>query len=718
MAGLKSLSIIGYLLLSAFAATGIPWLEFLSLDLQGLSGKKAASVYPEIREVTIRLVADEELQARFGSQDRVESILREVSAEFERLFGIRFRWRGWDHWKSPDEARSLEELAEELDQVEIKKGADILVAFTGQPNLELEYTGFSLFRVGNVVIIYTPDRNKLKKLLIHELGHVFGAVHVPSTSSIMSCGGEGAGFDQENFKIIQLGRQRSFHPFGFPFPENIRAELEAIYLRIRQRILEDKEIKKLFEGKSSAGQKRTVCLADCSLMLAQFQLEKGEFRRAIDYCDEALVMSPGSYEALNLKAIALRRLGHLDEAIELYRLILKSRPGQVRVLYNLAIAYGRGNRLAEAEEIYLKLVESRPDFIEAHNNLGEIYIRQNRLKEAEERFLKAIELHGEFALAYANLAEVYLRIKDLNRARELVEKALSLDPDLTTAYNVKGNILRQSGRLEEAAACYKKALEKNPRNEKALFNLGQMASEQKRWEEAREYFLKAIEANRLFGEAYAGLGLNYLQVKKLDEAIKYFRQAKELGYRNPILHVNLSYAYLARKDWLEAEAEARLAIKEDSGLALAYNNLGIALAQQNRLIEAREALDRALGLNPLDRDTVLNLAAVEYSLAQEDRALELFLKALALNPQHPGNGSIYNNLAVIYFRRGQYEESWEFCLKALQSGFQVDPGFVEELRKKIKKWGQDGIWLIDFRLDSHSDCAPPMGCLNISGVNF
>ncbi|MCX8161204.1 MAG: tetratricopeptide repeat protein, partial [Candidatus Saccharicenans sp.] len=561
---------------------------------------RLASSPTDVREVNIQLAADEELEKRFVSRERVEGLLREVSREFEKLFGLRFRWQGWDRWKSPDEARSLEELAEGLDRIEIKRGADILVAITGQPDLELEYTGFSLFRVATVVIIYTPDRYKLKKLLLHELGHVFGAVHVPSSSSIMSCGGEGQTFDRENQEIIRLGRQRHFRPFGFPFPESTWEELEKIFLGIRQKILNDREIKKLFEKQAAAGRlslpdrKRYICLADCSLMLAQFQLEKGEYRRAAEYCDEALVMSPGSYEALNLKAIALRRAGRVDEAIELYQKILADRPGQVRVLYNLGIAFGRLNRLAEAERIYLEVIRARPDFIEAHNNLGEIYLRQDRLPEAEREFQKAIELHNEFALAYANLAEVYLRQKDLSRAEDCVERALALDPEMTAAHNMKGNILRQRGQLEEAIKHYKKALARNPKNEKALYNLGLVASDLKRQDEAREYFSRAIEVDPLFAEAYAGLGLSYLQEKKWEEAIRNFERAMELGYRSSVLYVNLSFAHLARKDWLAAEKAAGEAIKLQPGLAMAHNNLGIALAQQNRLEEAREALSRSL----------------------------------------------------------------------------------------------------------------------------
>lgn len=646
----------------------------------------------EIREVIVSLAADEELQRSFAYREKIENILRELNREFERLFGIRFNWQGWHRWKSPESARNLEELAEELDRVEMKRGADILIAFTGQAGLELEYTGYSFFRTGTVVIIYTPDRLKLKKLLIHELAHVFGAVHVPLSSSIMSCGGEGEGFDADNLKIIQLGRERHFKPFGFPFPEDIREELEQIYLRVRQKIMDDRDIKKLFSGQvpvagpPGIGPRKATCLADCSIVLAQLQLEKGNYQQAINFSQEALVMSPGNLEALNLQAIALRRSGQIDRAIEIYQTILRDRPQHFRVLYNLGIALGRQNRLAEAEEIYLRVLEIRPDFIEAHNNLGEVYLRQNRLPEAEKALLRAIDLHPQFALAYANLAEVYIKKNDLDRALEYVDKALQLEPEMAAANTVKGNLLRKKGELEGAASYYKKTLELNPNHEKALYNLGLINYELKQWDEARNYFLRAIEADRFFAESYAGLGLIYLHDKNWDEALGSFLRARELGYRSPVLNVNLSFTYLARKDWISAENEARLAIKEQPDLATAYNNLGIALAQQNRLEEAREALARAVELSPLDRDAILNQAAVEFSLGNEDRALELFLKALALSPDHPGNGPVYNNLAVIYYWQGQFEKSWDFCLKALQSGVRVDPDFVEELRKKIKKY--------------------------------
>jgi len=125
-------------------------------------------------------------------------------------------------------------------------------------------------------------------------------------------------------------------------------------------------------------------------------------------------------------------------------------------------------------------------------------------------------------------------------------------------------------------------------------------------------------------------------------------------------------------------------VEAEPGLATGYNNLGVALAQQNKLEEARMALDRALKIDPRDREVLINLAMIELSLQNEGRALQLFLRALAIDPENSQNGLIYNNLAVIYFHLEKYELSWEFVQKALQTGFKVDENLINDLIKKLK----------------------------------
>ena len=655
----------------------------VSLIEPGLQERQAG----EVRRISVRLLADEEFSALADGKKKIEAVLGKVSEEFGAAFGLEFLNLGWGEWKSPDEARTVEDLAEWLDSPAIRQEADLLIAVSGQKGISTEHSGLALIKAGVVVLVYTPDEKKLKNLIKHELGHIFGAVHVPFPGSVMACGEVGEDFDQFNRQIIYLGRQRVFTPTEMPFLPEVREKLEACYLKIRAQIkksglvpdVKPEKVDLFFPGRINP------CLSDCSVMLAQLSVEKRQYQKALEYLEEAYKINPDDLEILNLKAICHRRMGEFAQAVELYQKILKKTPDKPQVLYNLGIALSKMNRLAEAEQAYLKVIKLKPYLAEAHNNLGEVYLKMDRLAEAEAEFLRAVELNEHYALAISNLAEVNYRKKNWKLARIYVDKALELNPGLSSAHNIKGNLLSQEGKLQEAFSEYQKALADNPDYEKAYYNLGVVASDLGRLKEAEGYFLQALKLNPYFAEAYAALGLCYLRQGRWNEAISQLNQAAEKGYHQARLFVNLSYAYMAKKEWKKAEQNAREAIKIDPSQALAYNNLGISLAQQGRLDEAREVLATALSLSPLERDVVLNLATVELSAGNLDKSLELFLKAIALKPDDENNAQVYHQVGLIYFRKADYEKSWEFCLKALQSGARVEPDIIDELRKRLKK---------------------------------
>ncbi|HRD01068.1 MAG TPA: tetratricopeptide repeat protein [Candidatus Saccharicenans sp.] len=640
------------------------------------------------REIRVNLLGDQDLSRRPEAATEVESALREVSAEFKRLFGLSFIPVGWSSWETDKGSRNVQELAENLDRrgVQVKdRRAEITMAVTGRSNLRPEYSGLTLFKSSMIIIVYTPDRVRLRRLIRHELGHIFGAVHVPESQSVMSCSGEGGHFDAYNQEIINLTRERSFEPFVFPYPPEIQARAERIYLKVRENIKKVSHIRSLFSA-SPSGETgpETQCLSDVFLMLAQLELEQNDYERAAGFCEEALILNPGDLEAMNLQAISLRQAGRTQEAIHLYQLILNIKPDFSEALYNLGIALGELNRFDEAEKVYLRAIRLNPYLAQAHHNLGDLYFRQGRLDEAEEQFLKAIELSPGYTSAYLNLGEIYRRKRDIAKARECVEKALSLQPESVQARNLLGNILRESGKSTEALNEYQQVLARNPSSVQAYYNLGVSLTDLGRWEEARQAFEQAVKIDINMAEAYGGLGLCHLHRGEMDEAIKFLLKARELGFKNPALSINLSYAYMNIKDWQRAEEEASRAVADQPGLSLGYNNMGIALAQQNKFEEARIILEKALKVDPRDREAVINLAMVELSLQNEERALELFLRALALNPEDSQNGLICNNIAVIYFHQENYELSWEFIQKALKAGFKVDGTMLGSLIKKLK----------------------------------
>jgi tetratricopeptide (TPR) repeat protein len=63
---------------------------------------------------------------------------------------------------------------------------------------------------------------------------------------------------------------------------------------------------------------------------------------------------------------------------------------------------------------------------------------------------------------------------------------------------------------------------------------------------------------------------------------------------------------------------------------------------------------------------------------QLDQAISDYTKALEMNPR---NAAAYNNRGIAYFHKREYKKSWTDVEKARSLGYQIDPEFLDNLRK-------------------------------------
>lgn len=136
------------------------------------------------------------------------------------------------------------------------------------------------------------------------------------------------------------------------------------------------------------------------------------------------------------RAAALHRDGRLDEAIALYRGMLKSMPGTFDVERLLVMAF----------------------------------LQRGRLKEAHAAARKARDAHRTNPHAHLMMGAVLQAEAKWDRALDAFEKAASLDPGVAEAHYLAGNMLAQLGRLAEAVVRYDHVLALDPQLEDALAN--------------------------------------------------------------------------------------------------------------------------------------------------------------------------------------------------------------------------------------------------------
>ncbi|HEV2201190.1 MAG TPA: tetratricopeptide repeat protein [Bryobacteraceae bacterium] len=174
----------------------------------------------------------------------------------------------------------------------------------------------------------------------------------------------------------------------------------------------------------------------------------------------------------------------------------------------------------------------------------------------------------------------------------------------------------------------------NPVRAQQAYTDGVRLIQATRYEQAILNFDRAIELKPDFADAYRMRGRAYVAVGKPDEAIPDFTKVAVLRPADATVLVDRGFAYLDKKDWAKARADASRALEMNGKLARAYNLRATAVRATGGVAEALEDYSRAVELDP-NLDNYFQRAATYQLLNEHQRAVADFDQALALAPDQP-----------------------------------------------------------------------------------
>lgn len=187
-----------------------------------------------VRVVRVKLVADPALrQADAGWRDTAGNLLRAASDYYEERFGIRLAHQATEPWRVAGTTTSSVILMQRLKRSYPRAGGreshDIVIGLTQQPldfynggRARADRFGNCTQGLGNYIVSHVGDSFAYENrelthdvvALIHELGHLFGAVHTDDPESVMHRDFDlRIGFDAPNRAIVMKNR---FCPFAEP----------------------------------------------------------------------------------------------------------------------------------------------------------------------------------------------------------------------------------------------------------------------------------------------------------------------------------------------------------------------------------------------------------------------------------------------------------------------------------------------------------------------
>ncbi|MFC2161954.1 tetratricopeptide repeat protein [Acidobacteriota bacterium] len=619
------------------------------------------SQVPSGNSVKVKIALDTGTEKADWWEKRIRPLVEETFQVFEETFRIHLHINQVERWNPGKETRSLYGSLLSL-QNQVRHGEnDIILGFIFQSMGQSSRFGAADYLSGNMLLKTLVGSHIIKIALRHELCHLFGAIDLNETNSIMNRGNPVLIFDEFTKNIILLNKFRSFEKNSFPIPHEQLDEAIALY---KER------------------QKRKKSEADIHTMLAILHIEKQDYESAIKECRLALDLGVRlQLQVHNLLGIAFRKSGRINEAIKEYESIINTWPMVPETHYNLGIAYMKQNRVNEAIQAYQKAAELNPNFNKAYANMGYAFLKQGNTEKAIQACEKALEIYPQYAEALSTLGAAFLLNENYKNAEEASLEALKLNEKLPGAHINMGTLYLKKAQSQNAIQEYTRAIELDSKNPEAHYNLGRVYLLENRVLEAEEEFKEALELDPLYLKAMSNLALCYLKMELYENAAHVCERALDILPNYIPALTNLVHAYLFMGKFNMAEEACLKVLSVQTDLPEVFNLLGILYIKKEQPERAEKELLKALAIEPDHLDAHLNLGNLYFAAKRLIDSEKHYKKVIQIKPDY---ALVHNNLSVIYFHQSKYSLAWDYLKRAESLGFKIHPDFKKELIEKLR----------------------------------
>ncbi len=405
--------------------------------------------------------------------------------------------------------------------------------------------------------------------------------------------------------------------------------------------------------------------------------KRGAHTAAVRHQLQAIALAPQFAAAHYQLGLLYAQQKRWTDAINAYRTAYANDPALVESLYNLAQAYLRTGDTAAAREQMALFEKRKAALTPLHElrgalqrtqgaaersqllaNIGRYYLKNGDYEKAVSAYQKALGMDPESVTAYNGIGVAYTMLEAYEAAITAQQKALELQPDFPKAHAGIGLVYFRQHKTGLALTHYRQAVALDPQFLEAHQKIAIILLNQARYAEATDAYLTIVALKPDDAEAYHNLGLCYAyQAKTVEDARRQFNAdltAAALSALEKAVDLSVSPArsvepsiqppFLTETYYLIGELQASQgdfgAAEEaylSSGLPKAYH----ALAQLSARVASRDKADPKRWLETARR------------YAQEAIGLD------------PNVASYYNTLALIEFRRGDYQQAEQAIRKAL-----------------------------------------------------
>jgi tetratricopeptide (TPR) repeat protein len=329
----------------------------------------------------------------------------------------------------------------------------------------------------------------------------------------------------------------------------------------------------------------------------------------------------------------------------------------------------------EASEFFDRALELDSKLAEAWFEKGLIISDRGDWSKATDCFHHAVAASPNYSPAHLALGEMALRMGDFESAANELTVTLRLDPNSAGAHQGLGLIALQEGKPDAAADEFRSALNIRPGDVDAEEGLARAFSAQHKWSDAVPLLKTLVAANPNSIEETTSLGTALSNIGDKAGAAEQFARARELSSKEMILlrakgDSNWGVALRNEGKLQDAAAAFRRAIEDDPDYCDAHDDLGEVLWLQKDMAAALLEFQTAVRCNPQLAVAQNNLAiALLYYKHDVDAAIEQLRTALSTRP---GFALAHLNLAKALAAKQDFADAEPEARSALS----IDPALA------------------------------------------
>ncbi len=335
------------------------------------------------------------------------------------------------------------------------------------------------------------------------------------------------------------------------------------------------------------------------LALAEIQLARGEYGKALQSAREIIEINPGNLQAELISGSALARTGDLAGARAELTETLKQHPYSREAVLWIAALDLAEKHYREAEDIFRKLYQSNPGDPRGLEGLSDTYAAQGQFDKAAQ--LLTVELaknpaRSEIRLALGNVA---FRAQKYDLAIEQYQALIQAHPSAGDLYIRLGEAYRLKENFQEAIHCFQKAKELRPNDPAAYLQLALLLEANGQRAQARPVYEQVLKLQP--DNAVALNNLAYAMAETggdLDQALTLAQRAKQKLPNDPDVADTLGWIYIKKNLSDNAVDIFRDLVAKQPNRSTYRYHLGMALFQKGDKPQAKKELTGALQKNP------------------------------------------------------------------------------------------------------------------------